>query len=149
MSLSLSTSSSSLPQAFDLNITNASLNSYPSSSPSTTLQANLSAAMMLIPLVLGGTLLSADVGFSQSIPEQAQVIDQKALNVLETVEPPSVVNLTNVSTKIYSFIRGHGFNQAPISRSFFPQGCLCKMLRPNHFMYTMMAFMTFWDQIRH
>ncbi|RVX69668.1 hypothetical protein B0A52_06732 [Exophiala mesophila] len=96
MSLSLSTSSSSLPQAFDLNITNASLNSYPSSSPSTTLQANLSAAMMLIPLVLGGTLLSADVGFSQSIPEQAQVIDQKALNVLETVEPPSVVNLTNV-----------------------------------------------------
>lgn len=57
--------------------------------------------MMLLPLVLGGTLLSADVGFSQTIPEQAQVIDQKALNVLETVEPPSVVNLTNVSTELY------------------------------------------------
>lgn len=34
---------------------------------------------------------------AQTVPEQAQVIDQKTLNVLKTVEPVSVENLTTVS----------------------------------------------------
>jgi hypothetical protein len=35
-----------------------------------------------------------------SIPEQAQFIDQKAFNVLPSVPPPSVANLTTVSLSV-------------------------------------------------
>ena len=49
----------------------------------------------MLSLILGTTLLCG--ASAQTIPQQAQVIDQKALNVLETVEPVSVENLTTVS----------------------------------------------------
>lgn len=49
----------------------------------------------MLSLILGATLLCG--ASAQTIPQQAQVIDQKTLNVLETVEPVSVENLTTVS----------------------------------------------------
>ena len=49
----------------------------------------------MLSVILATALLRA--ASAQTIPEQAQVIDQKALNVLETVEPVSVENLTTVS----------------------------------------------------
>lgn len=49
----------------------------------------------MLSLILGTTLLCR--ASARTIPQQAQVIDQKALNVLETVEPVSVENLTTVS----------------------------------------------------
>ena len=50
---------------------------------------------MLLPLILGTALLSR--ASAQSVPDQAQVVDQKKLNVLETVEPVATENLTTVS----------------------------------------------------
>ncbi|KAI9875821.1 MAG: hypothetical protein M1823_007392, partial [Watsoniomyces obsoletus] len=49
---------------------------------------------MMLWLLVFGTLFSQ--ASAQSLPEQAQVIDQKILNVLDTVEPVSVENLTTV-----------------------------------------------------
>lgn len=43
-------------------------------------------------------LLTAALATAQTIPQQAQVVDQKSFNVLETVQPPSEVNLTTVRT---------------------------------------------------
>ena len=42
-------------------------------------------------------LLGALGAYAQTVPNQTQVVDQKALNVLKTVDPVSVQNLTTVS----------------------------------------------------
>ena len=51
-------------------------------------------ASMLLPLILGTSIFSR--ALAQTVPEQAYVVDQKKLNVLDTVEPVTVENLTTV-----------------------------------------------------
>ncbi|KPI42061.1 uncharacterized protein AB675_5386 [Cyphellophora attinorum] len=64
-------------------------------SPGSATTQNHTAAMLL-PLLFGSLL--GEVAFAQnaSLPDSAQVIDQKSLAVLETVDPPSVQNLSSV-----------------------------------------------------
>jgi hypothetical protein len=50
--------------------------------------------MFLAPLFLAVLLGQAP---AQTIPGNALIIDQKALNALETVQPPSVQNFTTVN----------------------------------------------------
>jgi hypothetical protein len=52
-------------------------------------------SMMLWPLLFGTLFSQAS---AQSLPEQAQLVDQKSLNVLDTVEPVYVENLTTVGS---------------------------------------------------
>ena len=44
-------------------------------------------------LLLTGAVSGA---IAQTVPEQAQVVDQKQLNVLDTVQPVSVQNISTV-----------------------------------------------------
>ena len=48
---------------------------------------------MLFSLLLAGLVARA---VAQTVPDQAQVIDRHALVAQETVQPPSVENLTSV-----------------------------------------------------
>lgn len=57
-----------------------------------TLESYQNSTMMLVPLFLS---LFTGV-YTQTVPQQAQIIDQRTFNALKTVEPPSVQNLTNV-----------------------------------------------------
>lgn len=61
--------------------------------------SNNASAAMVLPLFLGSLFGSVAVAqnTSANIPQSAQVIDQLSLAVLETVEPPSVQNLSTVS----------------------------------------------------
>ena len=48
-------------------------------------------------LLQAATVFLAGAVSAQSIPEQAQVIDQLSFNVLNNVPPPAEMNLTSVS----------------------------------------------------
>ena len=69
------------------------------------------ASMMFWPL-LTAAFFGAAV---RAVPQQAQVVDQKQLNVLQIVEPVSVENLSTVS-------RGKNLSiSADMARSLFHQ----------------------------
>jgi gluconolactonase len=76
-------------------------------------------AVMLLPLLFGSLL--GEVAFAQnaSLPDSAQVIDQKSLAVLETVDPPSVQNLSSVSE---NFPRSTGGRILNPHQVFLPPG---------------------------
>jgi hypothetical protein len=56
---------------------------------------HLGANNMLLPLLIGSSLFCEAI--AHTLPDQAQVVDQKALNVLDTVLPVAVENLTTVT----------------------------------------------------
>lgn len=52
-------------------------------------------------------LARAQVARAAGVPAQAQVINQRKFNALETVQPPAVFNISGVSAKPYTLTFPH------------------------------------------
>lgn len=71
--------------------------------------APYNASGMLTPLLFAGL---ASTAYGRTPGSQVLEINQKGFNVLDTVPPPSVANITSVGTMFYSSIAVSGGMQS-------------------------------------